>query len=762
MMSRLLPCLPILALCLFLPSLRADDDAWQLITQGGGEVDLGKSVPGALDLTEDSSFPVLSDSRGAIIGAAGTSKAGRAVAFSHDGFLKSRELNDQEGVFQLIQNALRWAGRSGTPEIGVHPALSALAEKLKQAGMKVTVFDLENLKKHNPSVYCAVAQKGFPESETMRLFEFLNDGGGVVLAATPWPFHKDFPDFSEFPANQILFGAGIQFLPTGYADRTLPLVIGKGREPEALPQIAAMPEAARRTSSKAAAAAMELAARHETLSAAEKAALIAEMKKGIDLKKAELEMFLAELKKLNLAIGPIVPTGENPVISGNDPLVDAVIELEDELNQKLPGGTMYALPAAADYPGAVPEAAERVSKNLKIDGRYRGWLSGRGAGGWAAKEMRTTGIYAPPGEPIVVTAPGRILGEGFEVTIGAYGGRLKNDDKWTRYPRLVRHFPIVERRTVASNGFGGLVTIRIPKGADYEDLDFAIEGGVRAPLYLHGETSLEEWKSEIRNHPAPWAELASKRMIIAIPSDHIRGLADPDAVMEVWNGIIDTSAVLAGVDRDHYRAERIVFDRQTSAGWMHSGYPVAAHLGQSSEQAVDARALREEGNWGFFHEYGHNHQHDLWSLPGTGETTCNLWSVFVFEEFIGKKRDATHGEIAPLNRVQKRNAYFQSGRNFESDWNVWAALDTYLLVQEEFGWAPFTRVFDEYNRLPPDQWPKTQEEKNDQWVIRLSRACGKNLATYWAAWNLPLSDRVFAELKDLPDWENHPVAKYAK
>ena len=131
------------------------------------------------------------------------------------------------------------------------------------------------------------------------------------------------------------------------------------------------------------------------------------------------------------------------------------------------------------------------------------------------------------------------------------------------------------------------------------------------------------------------------------------------------------------------------------------------------------------------------------------------------EKLIGKKSDNTHGAISALNRRQRLNAYFKDGRNFEEDWSVWTALETYLQIQEEFGWEPFKKFFDEYNNLPEKDWPKTQQEKNDQLVIRLSKATGKNLYPFWRVWNLPLSDSVDKELKDLPVWEDHPVVKFA-
>ncbi len=84
------------------------------------------------------------------------------------------------------------------------------------------------------------------------------------------------------------------------------------------------------------------------------------------------------------------------------------------------------------------------------------------------------------------------------------------------------------------------------------------------------------------------------------------------------------------------------------------------------------------------------------------------------------------------------------------------------MVQEKFGWEPLTKVFVEYNNLEKDERPTDQRERNDQWVIRLSKACGMNLEPFWSTQGLPLSDSVSDELKSLPVWEDHLVARFAK
>lgn len=730
--------------------LAADEEALALITRGGGGIAAEGFAPGLVELTKDSAFPVLKDATGGILAAGGTTATsggeGRVIAFAHDAFLRNAGLLGETAARELVLNAIRWCGRSETPEVALHPELGALATILEEAGFRVKRVAPADISRNTvKSVYVTVAQRGFGEESVAAVLERVQQGAGLVLAATPWPFGGDYPNFATFPANRLAEAAGVRLKSEGTANGSKPFAVTH-------------------TDSKAVLAALrQLIDGPLPAAASERAAAAEAIGAGASLRGPALDEFLAGLRTLNGTLGPIIPTREAPVTRGADPLIDAVIDLETALNLSLPAGRMYAIPASADYPGAVPDKAPRIRRNLTVDGDWRGWLSGRGAGGWAAKEMRPTGLYAAPGEVVTVTAPAEIAGKGFEVVIGSYGGGLDSREKWERYPRLQRSVEIEGSVTTISSGLGGLVSIRVPKGAKAGPLAFGLSGGVAAPVYVAGKTDLKLWRSEFRNSPAPWAELAGNRIILALPSRFVRGLDDPDKVLKVWDEMIDKAAELCGgVDRANYRAERIVFERQPAAGYMHSGYPVAAPQDRSVEQAVDARALREEGNWGFFHEYGHNHQHDLWSLPGTGEATCNLWSVYLFEEWVGKPREEGHGAMRPLDRKQRVDAYFGKGRDFEEDWSVWTALETYLQVQEEFGWEPFKKVFAEYNALPESEWPKTQQERNDQWVIRLSRACGANLAPFWRAWNVPLSDSVSGELSNLPPWEGDPVSKRAR
>jgi hypothetical protein len=74
------------------------------------------------------------------------------------------------------------------------------------------------------------------------------------------------------------------------------------------------------------------------------------------------------------------------------------------------------------------------------------------------------------------------------------------------------------------------------------------------------------------------------------------------------------------------------------------------------------------------------------------------------------------------------------------------ALLIYIPLYEAFGATPFEKVFTEYRRLPDAGRPKSDDEKRDQWQVRLSQTVGKNLGPFFQAWGVPTSERATASI----------------
>ncbi|MHC4604281.1 MAG: M60 family metallopeptidase, partial [Planctomycetota bacterium] len=418
-----------------------------------------------------------------------------------------------------------------------------------------------------------------------------------------------------------------------------------------------------------------------------------------------------------------------------------------------------AHPAAEVFPGPIPEDARRVRRRIKINTSAAGWH----LGSTRSRYWHSTGLYAAPGELITVNVPEEVTDKGLYVRIGAHSDRLWRKTSWARAPDICRRFSLRQTETTAANAFGGLVYIEAPYDLKIGKITVTIQGAVRAPYYVLGRTDTTKWRKTIRNNPAPWGELAGRKLILTLPSKVLRTVDDPEDLMKFWDAVMDRYAELLGRETQRRRLERFVPDVQISAGYMHAGYPLMTMLDITTTIVDKERIISNKhgGVWGLFHELGHNHQNRDWTFRGTGEVTVNLFSLYIMEKVCNIEGK---GHPSITDRARKRNIerYFADGCDFEK-WkrSPFLALCMYMQLQETFGWEPFTKVFKEYRGLTEEQRPQSDDDKRDQWMVRFSRAVGKNLGPFFQAWGVPTTGKGRASIAELPGWmpDGFPPAK---
>jgi hypothetical protein len=241
----------------------------------------------------------------------------------------------------------------------------------------------------------------------------------------------------------------------------------------------------------------------------------------------------------------------------------------------------------------------------------------------------------------------------------------------------------------------------------------------------------------------------TSKVIISVPSDSIRALDDPEELLRLWDRVLDAAADLAAIPRDRRRPERYVPDEQISAGYMHSGYPIMTHLDAVPDMTQAARLIK--GCWGLFHELGHNHQEREWTFGGTGEVTCNLFSLYICETVCGLPMSTGHDAIKdPEETIGKHLAL---GAKFDR-WKIepFVALMMYIQLREAFGWEAYKKVFVEYQALPAAERPKGDDASRDQWMVRFSRTVNRNLGPFFEAWGIPTSQAARDSIANLPAW----------
>jgi hypothetical protein len=405
----------------------------------------------------------------------------------------------------------------------------------------------------------------------------------------------------------------------------------------------------------------------------------------------------------------------------------------------LPPDQVRAVPAAADFPGTPPADAPRVERTVVVDTSIPRWHS--------------TGLYAAPGEIITATVPASATKAKLRLRIGCHKDGLWSEKipAWKRVPEITRSFEITATLTRAANAFGGPIYIEVPAECALGEVSVKIENAVAAPLFELGKTDLAAWKNELRNNPAPWTELVGKNLAISMPSANVRQLDNPDEVLKFWDRVVTAEDELSG-QTNRTSPERFVLDRQISAGYMHSGYPIMAWLDQAGKVA-DLDSLKK-GNWGFFHELGHNHQRPDWVLAGTTEITVNIFSMYCFEKVCGLPRHG-HGAMSDASCEKNLKTFFNDPNESWTS-KPFTGLVFYDQLIEGFGWDAFHKIFIEYRDLPKSERPKNDDEKRDQWVVRFSKMTGKNLGPFFEAWRIPTSEAARNSVTNLPVWLPEP------
>jgi hypothetical protein len=112
-----------------------------------------------------------------------------------------------------------------------------------------------------------------------------------------------------------------------------------------------------------------------------------------------------------------------------------------------------------------------------------------------------------------------------------------------------------------------------------------------------------------------------------------------------------------------------------------------------------------------------------------------------------------HGSFTPPVRAKNEAKYIANGADF-AKWQAdpFLALIMYQQLRDAFGWETYQKVFAEYRDLPAAEHPKTDLEKHDQWMVRFSKAAGRNLGPFFQHWGVPTSEGARQSIAKLPAW----------
>ena len=701
------------------------------ILDGVDAFDTQGALPSMLVVHGRGAFPVVVDSGNRPMAAAAIYGEGKVFTIAHEGLMNR---GGDDPLALLVRNVAAWmAPPSATTVVGVAPGQDGAAASLGFVGYTVTRVDADNLQ--GVDVFVTTNYTEYTDEQLAAIEEFVANGGGLITGGHAWWWGRDRDDeVQNFPGNHTLRPFGI-------------IVTGDTSNDGAY-DLAGVPA----TELHHAACALDALVEDRNaggLSDAERG--LAATAAGQAVSSLPIDSpYFEDAARFAADIGPIIPTLDDPVRPAEEAVDALALRVQIRLALDAPAGEIEAHPAGDDFPGPVDAAAERVSRTLTVNGDYEGYPQAYAFSSAEAAVWRSTGLYAAPGDPITVTVDERFTHAGVGVRIGAHSDELWGLEEWRRVPRLTRHQILEEPETTIANGFGGPIYVTVRWGASLGPIEVTVDGAVDAPLFVPGESG-DDWAASTS---VPWVEFDAGELVVSLPTAGAQGMDDADGLSVFWADVLAAAGQLSGFDAPRERPERIVLDRQISAGWMHSGYPIMGHLESTTEMTTLAD-LTSTGAWGPFHELGHNHQWIDWVLPGTTETSCNLWSIFISENVAGVDRGDAHEAVSASAR-EGRIADWKANPDF-ANWSVWVALETFLQLQEEFGWELFTELFHEYRAIPDANRPADDNARIQEWVVRSSRTAGMDLTAFYEAWSFPMSDATYAAVEELDPWTDHPM-----
>ncbi|XP_073435427.1 TRPM8 channel-associated factor homolog [Dendrobates tinctorius] len=672
----------------------------------------GRSVPSELLLHGPLTFPVgITDDYRCFVGAAFYGR-GRVVVGGHETFLDKPELKT------LTINTISWLDMGRKGKIGVNKELGALANILEKEGLPCVLSELVP----GLSVYCCTS---YSDMEAEKIQQFVAEGGSLLIAGQSWSWSYSNPDVvSQYPGNKILNKFGISILP-----RTIDRKSHKSLDFEAVANIYHFLGTLRH--------------------------LLRELKNGSKLK-PPLSFWLSQLRKdvasfFKLSASPLILSIRQElaylVQESNLPTVGKEHPVKNCSKEAFIMCLAQEVSCLEDPAFCNISCTDKNCITVEID------ATNYGDDAW-----RSTGLYLPPGKPATFIFPASTVGKGLQVQVGCHSDDLSSAEDLCRAPVVVNRKNVIAEKVVISNVWGGLLYVIVKGKSQLGIVPVTVYGSEPAPTFIKGQTNLSTWLDTIRKYPAPWAELITDNIILTVPSDVIQSLDDPEALLSEWDNIMNAVAELAAIPKKFVRPERIVADVQISAGWMHAGYPVMCHI-PSATPITDLQHMKK-GIWGPVHELGHNQQQRAWEFPPhTTEATCNLWSVYVHENVLGIPRDKAHPDLEPEKREARIREYLKNGAKL-ADWNLWTALETYLQLQEGFGWDPFKQVFFDYQTMSNVSTEKT--DKMNLWAEKFSQVINKNLSPFFKTWGWPIDETTSQKLSTLTAWEEDPLKTYVE
>ncbi|MEO1523949.1 MAG: M60 family metallopeptidase [Planctomycetota bacterium] len=691
--------------------------------------------PTAFSLTN---FP--NENSGVPVGVIASLGSGRVIAMGDHQYLNMNSHGSTTSMEAFYTNGISWLSETTDRSIKIVTFNATASTWLESKGYtNVVQANASSLANELTDADVLVTWMGSnPSQANLDAIEaFTKQGGGLFLQdygiGYQWWWGRATPDI---PSNQLLRDAGIGFVKDWPESGTQAV-----NRPNGQVTSDDVLNALQDSSGISADRLEELATVYRKLN---------EVLPADDLLLARLDaLFWDRIETIN-------PTPATPV---SDPFEQTLLRREMDLISNLPVDQVTAHRTVADVYGEVPASATRLQNHVvSVNTNHSGFLP--------------TGLYAPAGEVVTVEVPASLVGQGYQVRISGHHDNISPRSSWNRVPYGVsRTFELDSSTVQVASAFGGAIYIDVGGQAagpvpGHGDVDVTVSNAVLAPYFVLGQTTDADWNAAIRDYPGPFAELVSSGVSVSLPSDQIRQLDNPTALMTLWDDIVAFQDWIGGFETTRTGPDRFNIDVQISVGYLHAGYPIQGPT-STGPGIVDLDSLRASGNWGYFHELGHEMQRhpelgwgydNPWTFSGDVEVTVNIFANAALELAAPRTGTAGWGYSAHPDETMRRAQTTVNDSSRPSFEQKDPYPFYYQLADGPWGWEGYRNVLSSYvdDQLNNSSaLPSNNTEEKDQWLIRWSSETGYDLTRFMAEeWSLEVSGsaRETVDAMGLPDW----------
>lgn len=360
--------------------------------------------------------------------------------------------------------------------------------------------------------------------------------------------------------------------------------------------------------------------------------------------------------------------------------------------------------SSANFPGNCPTPPAGQTRTVAINASFPDTF-GRDTQMWTEPARRPTGTYLAPGTIATVTVPAALVGNGYQIRVGAHSWDHSNRPALKRLDRSSLLYNITSATTKIASPLGGGIYIEVPKGRSAGVVNVTVTGAARSPFFsaksFH-QTTLTEWQTVERTQPGPWADFQSEKFMFQVPRSWIYNFADPITLMANWDKSIDAINDLMGFPQ--IRGKETMYDQvdvQLRASVYAPGYPACnasynpktTYTGNQAHYLLTGPQNAPEYE---FHEQGHAYFFPKFS--GEQESTVNLLHIAVMTQKFGKSFDQA---------LRESNGYTRSFVTLPNTAVIWMT---------SFNFSP--------NEAPMDDWEKAYQPQGHAKFADLARLYG--------------------------------------